>query len=82
MEYTVYILRCADDTLYTGIATDAVRREAEHNAGRGAKYTRGRRPVKLVYTESCADRSSALKRECQIKKMSRVEKESLANLSG
>lgn len=71
----VYILRCADGTLYTGIATDPVRRCAEHNgAGPGARYTRGRRPVELIYTEEAADRSAAGRREAAIKRLSRSEK--------
>ena len=74
--YYVYIVRCADDTLYTGIATDLERRIEEHNSSdKGAKYTRARRPVSLVYSEEYVDRSSASKREYEIKKkMSRVEK--------
>lgn len=79
-EYFVYMLRCADGTLYTGIATDVARRVREHNgegAGTGkfgAKYTRARRPVVLVYSETCATRSSALMREHVIKQLSREEK--------
>ena len=73
----VYILRCADDTLYTGYTTDVDRRVAEHDAGEGAKYTRGRAPVDLVYTESFGSRSAALSREHEIKALSRVEKERL-----
>ncbi len=74
--YFVYILKCADETLYTGIATELERRIKEHNSSDiGAKYTRARRPVKLVYSEEYPDRSSASKREYQIKKkMSRVDK--------
>ena len=74
MGYWVYILRCKDDSLYTGITTDLPRRVEEHNAGTGAKYTRGRGPVVLVYRESISDRSSASKREAEIKKLSRGEK--------
>jgi len=72
----VYILRCADDTLYTGITTDVPRRVAEHNAHDrlAARYTRARRPVQLVYAERSADRASAGKREAAIKKMSRADK--------
>jgi len=71
----VYILRCNDDTLYTGITTDLKRREQEHNESpKGAKYTRLRRPVKLVYSERCDDKSSASKREYEIKQLSRKEK--------
>ena len=74
--YYVYIVRCADDTLYTGIATELERRIKEHNSSdKGAKYTRTRRPVSLVYSEEYADRSTASKREYEIKKkMSRAEK--------
>lgn len=71
------MLRCADDSLYTGVTTDLKRRLAEHNgdrAGRGARYTRARRPVILVWQEAGHDRSSALKREFALKKMSRNEK--------
>ncbi|WP_159903894.1 GIY-YIG nuclease family protein [Salinirussus salinus] len=73
----VYVLRCADDTLYTGYTTDVDRRVAEHDAGEGAKYTRGRAPVDLVYTESFGSRSAALSREHEIKALSRAEKERL-----
>ena len=76
----VYILRCADDTLYTGITTDVERRLAAHNAGRGAKYTRSRRPVAAIYTEQCAGHAEALRRERFIKRLSRREKERLARL--
>ncbi len=74
--WQVYIVRCADDSLYTGIARDLERRIAEHNAdnGLGASYTRSRRPVTLVYREVAADRSAASKREYQIKQLSRAEK--------
>ncbi|WP_415408173.1 GIY-YIG nuclease family protein [Sulfurovum sp. CS9] len=74
--YFVYILKCADETLYTGIATELERRIEEHNSSdKGAKYTRVRRPVRLVYSEEYPDRSSASKREYVIKKkMSRAEK--------
>ena len=77
MAYYVYILRCADNPLYTGSTTDVARRAAVHNSGRGAKYTRSRRPVKVVYWESCPDRSAALRREAAIKRLSRAEKEAL-----
>ena len=69
-----YLVRCADDTLYAGITTDLERRVTEHNAGSGARYTRARRPVVLVYREQCDDRSSALKREAAIKRLSRADK--------
>ena len=75
MHYFIYILRCSDDTLYTGITTDIDRRIKEHNTSlKGAKYTRYRRPVKLVYKEKQEDKSSALKREHEIKKMPRKGK--------
>lgn len=72
----VYMLRCADDTLYTGITTDLDRRLAQHNGERagGAKYTRVRRPVELVYQEGVESRSLAGQREAQLKKLPRVEK--------
>lgn len=73
----VYIVRCCDNTLYTGYAEDVNRRLAEHNAGKASKYTRGRLPVKVVYQEKLPDRSSALRREIQIKQMSKLAKESL-----
>jgi len=74
--YYVYIVECADSTFYTGIATDLKRRIEEHNGSdKGAKYTRARRPVSLVYSEEYPDRSSASKREYEIKKkMSRAQK--------
>lgn len=74
MAYFVYILRCADDSLYTGITNDVERRIAAHNEGTGAKYTRGRGPVVLMYQEECEDKSAALRREIEIKKLSRAEK--------
>jgi len=76
--YFVYILSCSDGTLYTGITMDVKRRLDEHNhSDKGAKYTKARRPLTLVYTESCADKSEALKREIKIKKLSRIQKEAL-----
>ena len=72
--YYVYLLRCADDSLYTGISNDLTRRLCLHNAGKGAKYTRGRRPVALVYQEAWPDKGAALRREREIKKMRREEK--------
>lgn len=77
MAWVCYLLHCADDTLYCGITNDMEKRLAAHNTGEGAKYTRGRLPVKVVYCESCADKSAALKREILIKKMSRNKKQSL-----
>ena len=76
-KWYVYILRCGDGTLYTGITTDVSRRLQMHRSGRGAKYTRGRQPLELVYTEACEDHSQALKREWQIKQLPRAEKEKL-----
>lgn len=72
--YYVYILKCCDGTLYTGIAVDVQKRLAVHNSGKGAKYTRSRLPVRLVYQETQPDKSAALKREIQIKKFSRAQK--------
>lgn len=74
MTYWVYILRCADGPLYTGCTNDLSRRLAAHNAGKGAKYTRSRRPVELVYREEVPDKSAALRREAAIKGLSRGEK--------
>ena len=73
----LYILRCADGTLYTGITTDPTRRVAQHNAGTASRYTRTRLPVVLVYRVGAATQSAALKREAAIKKLSRAEKELL-----
>ena len=76
MEQTwkLYILRCGDGTLYTGITTDVARRFDEHSNGKGAKYTRGRGPLELVYQEECGDKSAASRREWEIKALSREEK--------
>lgn len=71
MSWHCYLLECADGTLYCGITNDLDKRLAAHNAGEGAKYTRGRTPLKLVYQEPCADKSNALKRERQIKALPR-----------
>ena len=76
-EWFVYLLRCADDSLYTGITNDVSRRCEQHNAGTASRYTRGRRPTSLVYQETQANRSQALKREIAIKALSRQKKESL-----
>ncbi len=70
----VYILRCADDTLYTGITTDPDRRLGEHNAGTGARYTAPRRPVEMVHLEDAEDRAAAARREYEIKQLPRAEK--------
>ncbi len=72
--YFVYILKCSDGTLYTGSTNDLEKRRAAHNAGKGAKYTRGRLPVKLVYSEAFATKGEALKREVALKRLSRKEK--------
>jgi len=77
MPYFCYILKCADGTYYTGWSADPVHRERQHNAGRGARYTRARRPVKLVYVEEQPDRGSAMRRESHIKEMTRAEKQAL-----
>lgn len=74
MEYIVYMVRCRDDSLYTGITTDLERRLCEHNSGKGAKYTRGRGPVELVYREAVPDKSTALRREAAMKKLTRRQK--------
>ena len=73
----VYLLRCADGTLYTGITTDPARRLAQHNAGTASKYTRARRPVEMVYREPHPDRSAASKREAAVKALRRDVKEAL-----
>jgi putative endonuclease len=78
MPFFCYILRCSDGTFYTGWTTDPPRREKQHNAGTGARYTRMRRPVKMVYIEEQPDRGSAMKRELQIKRMPRANKARLA----
>lgn len=70
----LYILRCKDGSLYTGITTDVEKRLEAHRSGKGAKYTRGRGPLELVYKEECGDHSDALKRELEIKAMTREEK--------
>jgi len=75
MSYFVYILECSDKTLYTGIATDVQRRLDEHNnSDKGAKYTKVRRPLRVLYSEESENRSSASKREYEIKKLSREKK--------
>ena len=76
-EWYVYVVRCADTTLYTGIARDLQARINQHNTGRGAKYTRSRRPVTLVYQEAAADRGAALRREHEIKRMAPQAKRTL-----
>ena len=75
--WTVYIVRCADNSLYTGIAKNIDERIESHNAGRGAKYTRSRRPVELAYSEAADDRATALRREFAIKRLERDAKKKL-----
>ena len=72
--WKLYILRCGDGSLYTGITTDVEKRLEAHRSGKGAKYTRGRGPLELVYSEDCGDHSAALKRELEIKALPREEK--------
>lgn len=79
MNWHVYILRCGDDTLYTGIARDLEKRVSVHNSGKGAKYTAARLPVKLVYSEEAEDRSAASKREYAVKQLNRSAKIALIN---
>lgn len=74
MPWFVYILRCGDGTLYTGVTDNVQKRFAAHCAGKGAKYTRGRGPLELVYTEEAEDKPAALRREYAIKRMKRAEK--------
>ena len=76
-QWYLYILRRKDNTLYTGITTDVEKRLEAHRSGKGAKYTRGRAPLELVYQESCGSHSNALKREAEIKKLPRTAKELL-----
>lgn len=82
MSWWVYILECRDGTLYTGCTDDVPRRLAAHNAGNGAKYTRGRTPVLLRYCEEQPDRSAALRREAAIKRLTRKEKQALITERG
>ncbi len=82
MAFYVYMARCADGTLYTGYTTDLSRREQAHNAGKGAKYTRSRRPVRLVWAEQCPDKSAALRREWAVKRLTRREKLALIAAGG
>ena len=77
----VYILQCSDRTLYTGIAKDLEKRLAQHNNGTGAKYTRGRAPVELVFTEGMKCHGDALRREHEIKRMSRAQKRKIIEAS-
>lgn len=78
-DHYVYVLRCADDSLYTGYTTDVDRRLAEHDDGEGAKYTRSRTPVELVHTERYASKSAAMSREYEIKQLSKAAKERLVD---
>ena len=80
MNWQVYIILCSDNSLYTGITTDMVRRFRQHQEGRGAKYFRGRQPIKVVYLENGHCRSSATRREAQIKAMNRANNEILLNV--
>ena len=77
MAWYVYMLRCGDGTLYTGITDDIAKRLSAHQAGKGAKYTRGRGPLELVYTQQLSDKSEALKREYALKQLKKSEKEKL-----
>ncbi|MDP5274154.1 GIY-YIG nuclease family protein [Chengkuizengella axinellae] len=79
--FYVYILKCSDNTLYTGYTNDIERRVAVHNQGKASKYTRGRLPVEVVYYEECNTKSDALKREIEIKKLTKAEKLRLIHLS-
>lgn len=76
-QWFIYIVQCADGSLYTGITRDLSKRIAQHNAGKGSKYVRSRLPVELIYREPHTSHSSALKREWQIKQLTRQEKEAL-----
>src|SRR6185503_7415400 len=82
MAWFVYLARCADGSLYTGVTTDPARRERAHNEGRGAAYTRSRRPVRLIHLEPARDRGAALRRELAIKRLSREGKEELMGRGG
>lgn len=80
--WSVYLLRCGDGTLYCGIALDVTARFEAHRTGRGARYTKGRGPLEVVYTEACGDKSTALRRERAIKRMERSAKLALVNQGG
>jgi putative endonuclease len=82
MAYFCYIVECSDGTFYTGWSTDPERRARQHNAGRGARYTRDRRPVRLVYIEQQPDKPSALRREHKIKSFPRTKKKKLITDAG
>ena len=79
MDWCVYMLLCDDNTIYTGITNDLKKRFENHISGKGAKYLRGRKPLEIVYTENFQNRSMATKREMEIKKLNRREKEALIN---
>ena len=80
MDWLLYMLECSDNSIYTGITNNLEERLKRHQSGNGAKYIRGRLPIKLVYKENFINRSEATKREIYIKKMSKKEKKSLINL--
>lgn len=80
MEWFVYMVLCDDNTIYTGITNDLKKRIEKHISGKGAKYFRGRKPLKIVYTENFKNRSIATKREIEIKRLNRREKETLIKL--
>jgi putative endonuclease len=82
MNWQIYIILCSDNSLYTGITTDIERRLRQHESGRGAKYFRGRQPTELVYLENGHSRSSASKREAEIKRMTRTDKCLLVSSGG
>ena len=79
--WKLYILRCGDGSLYTGITTDVQKRLTVHRSGKGAQYTRGRGPLELVYSEECGSHSDALRRELEIKGLTREEKKALISQS-
>lgn len=79
MSWYVYMVRCRDNSLYTGYTNDPQRRLAVHNAGKGAKYTRSRLPVVLVYQEECTDKLAAQRREYALKQLTKAQKEALCN---
>ncbi|MBT4349561.1 GIY-YIG nuclease family protein [bacterium] len=76
-KYYIYLARCNDQTLYTGYTSNLIQREAKHNAGEGAKYTRARRPIRIIYSEKFNTISEAMIRECQIKSWTKLKKEKL-----
>ncbi|MCO7127715.1 GIY-YIG nuclease family protein [Sporolactobacillus shoreicorticis] len=80
--YSVYILECADGSLYTGYAADVAKRFALHRSGKGAKYTRSHKPMRVVYQEELKDKSAAMRREWAIKRLTRQEKQALIQRSG